>query len=214
MINANELAGYGAYITYLALQRHFNNASYDFIKYNGKVNASQAAFKRRKDKYYFAKLERAFKQDELVSFLVSQFMNDKKAWIGTFHTSEANTIHLNRMKIIGSLGRLYEEDLKILFDLCVRDGLSFDDLFSSTDGQHPILLKYLISGSINIETIVILNKLLDVIPVFDTYISEPFMWPKWKESIIKYSPFVEFDVERFRAITMKKLTVYGLTVGN
>ena len=42
------------YICYLAMKRHFTS-SYDYFKYNGKVNARVDAFENRKDKFFFFK---------------------------------------------------------------------------------------------------------------------------------------------------------------
>ena len=46
-----------SYKTFLAVKSHFTT-SYDYIKYNGKVNATQSSFEVRKDKYQYYKLSK------------------------------------------------------------------------------------------------------------------------------------------------------------
>ena len=46
--------GYNAYIEYLAIKKHFTS-SYNYHKYNGKVNASFETFVQRRDAFFFQK---------------------------------------------------------------------------------------------------------------------------------------------------------------
>ena len=46
-----------AYKHYLALKLHFSS-DYDYFKYNGKTNATQQSFEKRKDRFRFSKLAR------------------------------------------------------------------------------------------------------------------------------------------------------------
>ena len=72
--------GFEAYKLYLALQRHFST-TYDFHKYNGKVNASTAAYEKRNDMYSFEKLTKIVNEDELLDFFVCHFLENPKCWI-------------------------------------------------------------------------------------------------------------------------------------
>ena len=65
MYDVNE--GFDAYKTYLAIKQHFTSG-YDYFKYNGKVKAKIESFLKRKDKFFFRKLQKRYDKDELVEF--------------------------------------------------------------------------------------------------------------------------------------------------
>ena len=88
---------YDTYIAYLALQRHFTS-SYDYFKYNGKVNASPQSFEIRKDKFQFYKLS---KHNDYKNYIVANMVNsDKKIWVGDLLTNESDDIYKQWLKKI------------------------------------------------------------------------------------------------------------------
>ena len=74
----NTRDAYEMYVYYLALKRHFTS-SYDYHKYNGKINASITSFETRKDKFFFYKLS---KRSDAKDFILSNMVNNPKIWIG------------------------------------------------------------------------------------------------------------------------------------
>ena len=54
---------------YLSLKLHFTTDSFDYFKYGNAAKASQQSFDSRRDKFFFVKLSRTFKEDELREFL-------------------------------------------------------------------------------------------------------------------------------------------------
>ena len=58
-----------AYRCYLALKNHFTKDHYDYIKYRGKTRASNAAFYKRKDRFWFEKFARQKNDKEIEDFL-------------------------------------------------------------------------------------------------------------------------------------------------
>ena len=74
----NAMTGYEAYKEYLALKNHFTLDNYDYIKYNGRVSASESSFLKRKDKFFFTKLGKKFDGEELKYFLVSNQFHSHK----------------------------------------------------------------------------------------------------------------------------------------
>ena len=71
----NIYEGFNAYKLYLAVKNHFTT-NYDFFKYNGKVNAKEDSFLKRRDKFFFAKLQRKYNNDQLretLSTLVPEY---------------------------------------------------------------------------------------------------------------------------------------------
>ena len=89
------MTGYETFGIYQALKLHFTQESYDYFKYHGKTNISVSAFENRKDKYHFYKLSRRFTvKDELIDFLVANFIEDTHMWVGKLLEDEADTRYL------------------------------------------------------------------------------------------------------------------------
>ena len=66
-----------AYRCYLALKNHFTKDHYDYIKYRGKTRASNQAFYKRKDRFWFEKFARNKNDKEIEEFFVSNFTISK-----------------------------------------------------------------------------------------------------------------------------------------
>ena len=67
--------GYQAYQIYQSLKLHFTS-NYDAIKYNYKTPTKQTSFEKRRDRYFFEKLSRRFKRDELIQYFTSNLIEN------------------------------------------------------------------------------------------------------------------------------------------
>ena len=76
-----DTGGYEAFAVFHALKLHFTS-KYDFVKYNGKCNIGKDAFMLRKDKFYFYKLSRKYKKEELFGYYISNILVNPKLWAG------------------------------------------------------------------------------------------------------------------------------------
>ncbi len=189
------MTDYEAYTNYLALKLHFAG-NYDFFKYNGKVSASFNSFKKRKDKYQFLKLSKKLSDEQIIDYYVANLIRDKH-WIGEFNQKN----WLDHKRIHQSLEYHFENDIEKL----LTSAENFDIIFNSVNGNHPKLIKAYLGKKISLETMVILNKLLDYIKSFDNEIVENYIWPVVGQRIIKYTPFVNVNKRIFRSITVKKI---------
>ncbi len=98
------MTGYETFGIYESLKLHFSKDTYDFFKYNGKTNHSVQSFENRKDKYHFYKLSRKYtNKDALIDFLVANFLEDDKTWVGKLLEEDADIRYRNRQKVIQSL---------------------------------------------------------------------------------------------------------------
>ena len=177
---------------YMALKLHFTT-KYDYFKYNGKTKLTVAQFNKRKDKYQFVRLARKYSQEELIEYYCANLIRGKK-WIGDF--SKDNW--LEHQKIIQSLEYNYKNDLINL----LTNGEKFDILFKCDQGSHPRLLKQYLGKKISLETMVILDKILQYKVNFDKSISETYIWPDISKRLEKYSPFLKINVREFRQLTL------------
>ena len=87
----------------------------------------------------------------------------------------------------------------------VNDKLCFDDLFTSKVGQHPPIVKYLLSKKINIETLIILDDILRFSKRLNRTIKEKVIWPKLYERMIRYKPFLKYNITKFKMTLKKKV---------
>lgn len=130
------MTGFETFGLYESLKLHFSKDSYDFFKYNGKTNHSVQTFENRKDKYFFYKLSRKFNnKDEMVDFLVANFLEDDKVWVGKLLDEQSEDVYRKRLKVIQSLSYTFENDCRNLFD-----GIENPNDLIHTDGDYPILL--------------------------------------------------------------------------
>jgi len=53
------------YQSYLAFKNHFTKEKYDYFKYGGRSRASEGAFNKRKDRYFFERMSRKKNDDEI-----------------------------------------------------------------------------------------------------------------------------------------------------
>ncbi len=189
--------GFNAYKTYLALRNHFTT-DYDYFKYNGKLNVKEESFLKRKDKFFFEKIERKYKKD-LVPFFVSNLIKEDNSWSGSLVSDKAEQVFNEWKKKFQSLKYSFREDMSKLRDYLDRNDLQFDELFQCDDGQHPIILKLLISEDISIESFIILEKNLRFVKKINKHVDD-FVWIEYNKKIVKYSSFIDIDVKEYRHV--------------
>ena len=183
------------YQTYLSMKSHFTNKRYDFFKYGGKSRATMSSFNKRKDKYWFEKTSRKFSDQEVVDFLLSNFVstdNPQNLWIGEIINSGERK-YAEWMKRKQSLTYLFKEQSKEL--------LSENDLetvFNCSKGHPPLLKKYL-GGEISLETLTILEKVFSFVENFDKKLKDP-VWETVSLKVKKYIPFLNINMFHYKKI--------------
>jgi hypothetical protein len=108
---------------------------------------------------------------------------------------EGEAAYKKWQKINQSLTYVFENDI---LGLIGND--SPEKMLTVTDGQHPILLREVMSGTITVETMVILNDIMNFFPMWSRKISEDIIWPNWCLKSEKYTPFVTYDKVKFKNI--------------
>ena len=150
------MSAFECYKEYIALKNHFTNPTYDYFKYNGKVNISYNTFEKRKDKLFFQKLA---KHTDVKNFLVANFANDEKSWIRSLaYNEEAEKIYKDWLKKNQSLSYTFKEDLKKLHE-------DFNTNLICKNNQHPILFKKFLGKEICLETLCLLLEFSGAIKI-------------------------------------------------
>ena len=83
--------------------------------------------------------------------------------------------------------------------------MSFDDIFTVKNGQHPPILKMVLSKRISLETFVILEDLLSFSKRLNEDISATVLWPKLHDRMLRYRPFLKFNITKYRLTLRNKL---------
>ncbi len=188
------MTGFEVYKMYLALKLHFTSDTYDYFQYGGNAKASQVSFDQRKDKFFFVKLSRKFKDFELREFFVANLTAEDKVYPATLVREGAKN-YADYIKRKESLSYHFKEDVSVLHEMCDK----FDDLFKVTS-VHPPLLKAHLGGRICLETLTIFNKLFQYVPQFDKQIKEEIVWKPLRNKVVKYDPFLHIDLGKYKKI--------------
>jgi len=85
------------------------------------------------------------------------------------------------------------------------NNMSFDDIFTSKNGQHPPILKMVLAKRIRVETFVILEDILSFAKRLDKDIMETVLWPKMHDRMARYKPFLKYNTPRFKITLRKKV---------
>ena len=188
------MSGIEVYKMYLSLKLHFTTDTFDYFKYGNAAKASQQSFDSRRDKFFFVKLSRTFKEDELREFFVANMIVEDKVYPATLVREGAKN-YKEYIKRKQSMSYNFKEDVMTLHDMSQR----FDNLFI-IDGVHPPLLKAHLGGKITLETLAIFNKIFQFIGNFDKIIKEDIVWKPLRNRVVKYEPFIDIDKGKYKSI--------------
>ena len=184
-----------AYRCYLALKNHFTKDKYDYHKYHGKVRATNEAFYKRKDRFWFEKFARQKNDKEVEEFFVSNFIystDPGTMWIGEM-IKEGEGRYSEWKRKVQSLTYIFKQETENVFE-----NKKVDDMFDCSKGHPPILKSYL-GGDISLESMVIYDRILGYGKDFDKKLKDP-VWETVSLKIKKYTPFLNIDVPRYKKI--------------
>ena len=192
--------GFEVFKLYLAVKLHFTTDTYDYEEYGGKVNCKLETFTKRNDRYFFHKLSKRYNERDILDYFVANFTLNSNKWIGNLIQNDGRDIYLDFKKRKESFGYHFRSDLVAISNDFTNRGLSFDDGFLCSGGQHPRLLRLLIQKRASFQTIVALNHFLSFTKNWDKEITENVVWPKISSTISKLRPFVKFNITECKLI--------------
>jgi hypothetical protein len=189
------MSAFEAYKQYLSLKQHFSKKGYDYFKYNGKVRTNPTAFESRNDKLFFQKLA---KHPDVVHFLVANFLENDKAWIRDIaYGEEAKRIYQDWQRRTQSLTYSFKNELDKLNE-------DFDSNFKVVNNSHPKLLKLYLRKEISLETLMLLVSAADCLEYWDRKMQYDPIWEEVSTKIVKYRPFLKYDLQKVREIIIDK----------
>lgn len=195
-----------AYLIYNALKLHFESDSYDAVKYKFKTSARAKSFLVRKDKYSFAKLARKYpNREQLIDFIVANMVSgDGPSWVGEIASDTGDDVYLSWCKKKDAIYYHFENEVSKLVDVCIREGLSFDQLLGP--GQpHPRIVTLCLSEEISLETLTLIDTLVNFMA--NSKVTESIIWPTFSRKVRKYRPFWTWvDSNKLKKILLNGFT--------
>ena len=181
------------YLMYCAMKAHFGKGDYDFVTYKGKTRIKRDTFYKRKDRSFFVRLARKYKtEQEIQNYFVANFIRDKKGYIANFNDENFNSWKLKRQGFFD----LFEVEMKPLVE-------AFEDLFTVTNGQHPKLMKEFLGGRVSLETLIILDELVNYGPDWNTQLEDDIIWIDLDNLMNNYERFLTIDQEQYKIRLLK-----------
>ena len=176
------------YLMYCALKAHFGKTDYDFVTYHGKTRIKRDSFYKRKDRGFFVKISKKYKTEENVkNYFVSNFIKDGKGYVSNF--SDENYEEWKDKR-----ANFYNQ-----FVLEIRPFVkNFNPLFVIKDDEHPILLKEYLGKRVSLETLIILDELVEFTKTWNKKLSEDYIWQDIKKLMNNYKRFLTLDKNKYK----------------
>lgn len=181
------------YTKYIALKNHFTQEKYDYFTYGGKVRAKESSFEIRKDKYFFYKLS---KHKDIENFLLANILEGgKDFWVGELSSTAPEEVYRKWKKRQESLTYTFKDDLTRMDD-------DFDKNFKVDQYGHPLLLRLYLRDEVCIETMCILDMLVNYSNSWNKYLKKDLIWEDKYTIIKKYRPFLSINTDKFKSIVL------------
>jgi hypothetical protein len=185
------MSPYDVCVRYLALKKYFSDWKYDYVKYHGKTPLKYETYERRRDRYFFEKLER---HRDPIGVLVFNLAENPGAWIRDIATGPGDEIYCKHQGVVEAMTHVLKRDLKELDPV-------FDKNFKCDEGM-PIILKKVIGDKISMETAALLIEMSGA----RNYLRENYQDHLFEDLVIRVSrlsTFLTYDRAKARGIVLE-----------
>ena len=180
------------YLMYCALKAHFQG-DYDYHKFGGKTKTKRESYYKRKDRFFFAKTAVKYEDTEVLNYFVSNFIHDRSGYIANFTDKNYETWMNKRAMFYEIFSQEMQPFVK-----------NFEPLFECESGQHPTLLKEYMGKRISLETMIVLDDLVEFSKRWDKeLIWDDFVWPDVKKLMNNYKGFLTINTDKYRMKLLK-----------
>ena len=194
-----------SYKLYLILVNAFKKG-YDPVKYSWKIRVQQNSFEKRKDKYFFEKIQKSFDIFEQQKIFMVNLLANQDQWIGDMLSQDSIMFYRKYMSRFNDLSILFKEDLQNLILFCKSKGRMFKSLFLIEDNKEPMIFKLLQNDSIQYETFILLDSYFNIIEMLDE--SKNFIWDQYSVRIKAYKNLFVIDKLEVIKILKESLKLY------
>ena len=176
------------YLMYCAMKAHFGKTDYNFIKYGGKSRVSRNSFFKRKDRYFFVKLSKKYKtENEIRNYFIANFMMEQRGYVANFNDENYEKWQ-NRQN---NFHDIFTSEIQPM----IQD---FNSLFEIKKSEHPKLMKEYLGKRISLETLIILDELVEYSKKWNEHLKDDILWPDLKKLMNNYKWFLTFDKKQYR----------------
>jgi hypothetical protein len=194
------VTGFESYQLYVSLKQHFNYSNtYNYIKYKGRsCKITPKAYEGRSDKYFFEALGER-KSKDLLQYYVANFAyyGSDVIWIGDLHSKASEDVYVHWQKRVQSLSYIFEKDLKEVNEFLIARGLGFDRLFDVEEDEHPIIFRFVQQRMIEVETYIIMDKILGFSKQIAKNIKDSYIFPSEQYRYDRYTEFLNLKDEKY-----------------
>ena len=180
------------YLMYCAMKAHFSKNDYDFFTYKGKSRVPRNSFYTRKDRGFFVKLSRKYSEEDLKNYLVANFIIDRRGYIANFSNENYEQWKEKR----NNFYNMFTDEIRPLVK-------NFNPLFEVKNSEHPILLKEYLGKRVSLETLIILDDLVNFSKTWDNRMTEDYIWFDLKKLMNNYKRFLTIDKNQYRIQLLK-----------
>lgn len=180
----------GAFMLYLMVKQHMSG-KYDVIKYSWNMKVTDAAFNKRRDKYFFDKLSDKFHLKDMTEIFLASFIENPNGWAGDLVSEDAMVAHRELLGRYARFSDIYGEDLKNLVYFANKVDVPIARLLEYNDLQQTSpVFKLLQSGLMKIETFLVIDSFLGIIDKIDAKMSADIIWQSWHTKLVNYRKLV------------------------
>ena len=180
------------YLMYCAMKAHFSKNDYDFFTYKGKSRVPRNSFYKRKDRGFFVKLSRKYSEEDLKNYLVANFIIDRRGYIANFSNENYEQWKEKR----NNFYNMFTDEIRPLVK-------NFNPLFEVKNSEHPNLLKEYLGKRVSLETLIILDDLVNFSKTWDNRMAEDYIWFDLKKLMNNYKRFLTIDKNQYRIQLLK-----------
>lgn len=203
--NNRMINGKSVYTLYLAIKQHFNGR-YDVVKYNWVMRVSDAAYNKRRDKYFFEKLSDKYTLKELTLIFMSNLVANQDAWIGDISDADALVFY---REYIGRLKRIkeqFKDDIKNIYYFSQKvEVKALSEIFEYNNKvQSSYIFKLLQSNVISFETFLLLDSFLGIVDKHNEATND-LVWSKYSTKLEAYRKILIIDKDEARKLFIETI---------
>lgn len=195
-----HIDGKSVYKLYLMIKQHMNG-KYDVIKYNWCMRVSDAAYQKRRDKYFFQKLSEKYKLKELALIFISNLVANQDAWIGDISDADALVFYREYIGRLKQIKFKFEEDIRNIYYFSKKVEVSaFKEIFEyNPKVQSSYIFKLLQSNIISFETFILLDSFLNIIDKHDEQ-TDNLVWNNYSIKLKAYRKILNIDSQKAKSV--------------
>ena len=195
--------GHQVYSTYLAFKQHFTNPKFDFFQYDGKVKVKEETYQQSRAFWFCESLAKKLTDEEIKEYMLASFVSAEdstKVWIRDIQRTGRDS-WLVWQKQQACLSYTFEQDCLRLVNYLEQRNQSPSCLLQ-TMGGHPPCLRLYCKREISLETLIILDMVLNFMVDWDDKLIDP-LWQSISMKIKKYKPFLSINTMKYRGMIKK-----------